>query len=108
MSNEKEPNLSKTKGTTPENDTMADQPVKSADETAVGEHTSFTAMVGKLEDKGESEHEAKAVAAKIGDEKYGKDRMEKAAAEHKPVTQVHEDTLMRHAWQRWHLQNIIR
>ncbi len=74
----------------PENDTMADQPVKSADETAVGEHISFKAMVGKLEDKGKPEDSAKKIAAAIGDKKYGRDRMEKASRLHEPVTKVHE------------------
>jgi hypothetical protein len=74
-----------------DNSTMVDTAAKSNDETAsLGEHSSFKAMVGKLERKGEPEHEAKAVAATIGDAKYGKDRMEKAARLHEPVTQVHE------------------
>lgn len=43
----------------------------------------FKKMVGKLKAKGESKHEAKAVAAKIGMEKYGKKKMEKMAAKGK-------------------------
>jgi len=40
----------------------------------------FKKLVNKLEKEGESEHEAKGVAAKVGFEKYGKAGMEAKAA----------------------------
>lgn len=40
----------------------------------------FTELEKKLEEKGESKHEAGAVAYKVGSEKYGKEGMAKKAA----------------------------
>ena len=49
-------------------------------------HIGFDGLVSKLKAEGKDEEYARAIAAKVGDEKYGKAAMERGARENKPVT----------------------
>lgn len=50
------------------------------------EHIGFKNLVKKLKDQGKSEESAKKIAYSIGVKKYGKGKMAKAAAKHKPLS----------------------
>lgn len=82
-----------------DNYTTLDTAEKSVEE---GEHIGFDKLSKEIQDKeGYSKDEADAVAAKIGDRKYGKEEMEKAAHAHHPITEAEVE---RRAWQLWHTQ----